>query len=42
MLLEDNTDQELADDISGPKLYLLKLVEFNKIAILEKFGFGAK
>ena len=26
---------------SGPKMYLLKLVEFNKIAILEKYGYAA-
>ena len=26
---------------SGPKLYLLKLVEFNKIEVLEKYGFAA-
>ena len=27
--------------LSGPKLYLLKLVEYNKIALLEKHGFAA-
>ena len=25
---------------SGPKIYMLKLVEFNKIAILEKYGYA--
>jgi hypothetical protein len=25
----------------GPKLYLLKLIEFNKIAVLEKYGLSA-
>ena len=25
--------------LSGPKLYLLKLIEFNKIDVLEKYGF---
>ena len=39
-LLEDPVAEE--PEISGPKLYLLKLVEFNKIALLEKVGFGAK
>ena len=41
-LLEESSEEGVADQISGPKLYLLKLVEFNKIAILEKFGFGVK
>ena len=27
-------------EIEGPKLYLLKLIEFNKIAILEKQGYS--
>ena len=27
--------------LQGPKLYLLKLIEFNKIAVLEKFGGSA-
>lgn len=27
-------------EIEGPKLYLLKLIEFNKIAILEKHGYS--
>ena len=26
---------------SGPKLYLLKLIEFNKIEVVEKYGFAA-
>ena len=26
---------------SGPKIYMLKLIEFNKIAILEKYGYAA-
>ena len=41
-LLEDRPYEGMAEEISGSKLYLLKLVEFNKIAILEKLGFGVK
>ena len=26
---------------SGPKMYMLKLIEFNKITILEKYGYAA-
>jgi hypothetical protein len=41
---DDFLDEPIPDEpeISGPKLYLLKLVEFNKVALLEKVGFGAK
>lgn len=37
----DGSDSD-GPDISGPKVYLLKLVEFNKIALLEQMGFGLK
>ena len=32
---------EEAKELSGPKLYLLKLIEFNKIEVLEKYGFSS-
>ena len=40
--MDKTLDKEGALDLTGSKVYLVKLVEFNKIAILEKFGFGVK
>ena len=34
-------NEQKKEELSGPKLYLLKLIEFNKIEVLEKYGISS-